>query len=84
MNNARIAALMDELKSIHFANVLYWTAGAEANRGARAEYFRRQDRVLKIRAELVALKSGLGWPFLCLALHYIRQFLVDSSPAPLL
>ena len=52
MNEAKITALKEELKSIHVANVLYWTAGEEPNRAARAEYKRRQDRLREIRPEL--------------------------------
>jgi hypothetical protein len=52
MSEAKITALTEELKSIHVANVLYWTAGEQPNRAARAEYKRRQDRLREIRAEL--------------------------------
>jgi hypothetical protein len=52
MNETKITALREELKSIHVADVLYWTAGEEPNRAARAEYKRRQDRLREIRAEL--------------------------------
>jgi hypothetical protein len=53
MNNARVEALKEELKIIHFTNLLYWKAGVDVNRAARAEYFRRQDRVLELRTQFV-------------------------------
>jgi len=83
MNGARIASLSVELKSIHFANVLYWTAGAEVNRAARAEYFRRQGQILEIRTQLTALNSAPAWPSLRTTFHHIRQFLHDSHQASL-
>jgi hypothetical protein len=52
MIEAKIEALREELKSIHLVNMQFWTAGEEPNTAARAEYKRRQDRVLEIRAEL--------------------------------
>ena len=61
MYDAMIAALRLELKSIHVANVMYWTKGAEVDRAARAEHFRRRDRVLEIRAQFIALDSALTW-----------------------
>jgi hypothetical protein len=54
MKEAKIEALREELKSIHFANVLYWTNSAEPNSAARAEYQRRQDRLGEIKVELYA------------------------------
>jgi len=81
MNDARIASLWVELKSIHFANVLYWTAGAGVNRAARAEYFRRQNRVLEIRTQLIALNSAPAWASLRTMFDYIRRFLHDSHQA---
>jgi hypothetical protein len=54
MKDAKIEALREELKSIHFANVLYWTNSAEPNSAARAEYQRRQDRLGEIKVELYA------------------------------
>jgi hypothetical protein len=39
----------EEIASLHFANVLYWRKGQEQSREARAEYQRRQDRLLEIR-----------------------------------
>jgi hypothetical protein len=52
MNEAKIRVLTEELKSIHVTNVLYWAAGEEPNRAARAEYKRREDRLREVRAEL--------------------------------
>jgi hypothetical protein len=52
MNEAKIRVLTEELKSIHVTNVLYWIAGEESNRAARAEYKRREDRLREVRAEL--------------------------------
>jgi hypothetical protein len=52
MNEAKIRVLTEELKSIHVRNVLYWAAGEEPNRAARAEYKRREDRLREVRAEL--------------------------------
>jgi hypothetical protein len=78
MYDAMMAALRSELKSIHVANVLYWTKGAEVDRAARAEYFRRQDRVLEIRSQFIALDSALAWLSLRVTTHHIRQFLLDS------
>lgn len=58
MSDARIVPLKEELKFIHFADVLYWTAGAEVNRAARSEYFRRQGRVREIRTQFIMLGAG--------------------------
>ena len=58
MNDAKIAALIGELKFIHLTNVLYWTKGVQVDRKARAEYFRRQVRVLEIRAQFAILSSA--------------------------
>jgi hypothetical protein len=60
MNDAKIAALIAELKFIHLTNVLYWRKGVQVDRTARAEYFRRQARVLEIRAQFAILKFGLS------------------------
>ena len=56
INEAKIAALMEEVNFIHFANVLYWKQGAECSREARAEYQRRQDRLREIRSEVLDLR----------------------------
>jgi hypothetical protein len=55
MKETKIEALREELKSIHFANVLYWTNSAEPNSAARAEYQRRQVRLGEIKVELYAV-----------------------------
>jgi hypothetical protein len=52
MNEAKIKILTEQLNSIHLTNVLYWTAGEEPDRAARAEYRRREDRLREVRAEL--------------------------------
>jgi hypothetical protein len=52
MDEAKIRVLTEELKSIHVTNVLYWIAGEEPNRAARADYKRREDRLREVRAEL--------------------------------
>ncbi len=56
INEAKIAALKEEVNFIHFANVLYWKQGAECSREARAEYQRRQDRLREIRSEVLDLR----------------------------
>jgi len=48
---ARIAALLEELDFIHYANELYWRQ-ANPSDAARANYYRRQDRLEEIRNEL--------------------------------
>jgi hypothetical protein len=58
MRDAKIAALRAELNFIHLANVRYWTKGVQVDRRARAEYFRRQHRVLEIRAQLAVLSPA--------------------------
>lgn len=59
MDRARITALTKELEAIHFANARYWIEGAESDRAARAAYFRRQGRLLEIRAQLAVLMLPL-------------------------
>ena len=51
---ARIAILQQEIDFIHYANELYWR---KTNHGvaAKAEYYRRQDRLEEIRSELTKL-----------------------------
>jgi len=56
MNEAKNAALKEEVNFIHFANVLYWRQGAQSSREARAEYQRRQDRLREIRSEVLDLR----------------------------
>jgi hypothetical protein len=50
--SARIAALKEEIHSIHFFNTLYWGRGEAATAGARGEYQHRLDRLEEIRHEL--------------------------------
>jgi hypothetical protein len=45
-----IASLLDEVASLHYADVLYWRDGAMQSRDAKAEYQRRQDRLRELRA----------------------------------
>jgi hypothetical protein len=51
---ARVAALHEEIHSIHFANRLFWREKAHSH-GAGVEYYRRQDRLEEIRCELGGL-----------------------------
>lgn len=56
--NAKIAALLQEMDSIHVANTSYWRQPEEGrNRAERAEYQRRQNRLQEIRAERALLHS---------------------------
>jgi hypothetical protein len=48
---------IEEIDSLHFANILYWREGNEHSREARAEYQRRNDRLQEIRA---AQRAELG------------------------
>jgi hypothetical protein len=57
VNDARIAALYEEMDAIHSANSGYWKKSKPAV-AARAEYQRRQDRLEQIRAELAQLQAG--------------------------
>jgi|SRR5271156_6501753 len=52
---SRIAVLQKEMEFIHYANELYWR---KTNHGvaAKAEYYRRQDRLEEIRSELAERK----------------------------
>jgi hypothetical protein len=47
---ARISVLQEEIEFIHYANALYWR---QANPGdaAKADYYRRQDRLEEIRSK---------------------------------
>jgi hypothetical protein len=53
---ATIAALQQEMDSIHQANELYWRQ-ADPSNAARTDYFRRQDRLEEIRSELAKLQE---------------------------
>jgi hypothetical protein len=48
--------LQEEIEFIYFANELYWR---QADRGdaAKADYYRRQDRLEEIRSELAELQK---------------------------
>jgi hypothetical protein len=48
---ARIAVLQEEIDFIHYANELYWRE-ADPSDVAKADYYRRQDRLEEIRSEL--------------------------------
>ena len=52
----RIAALQREIDFIHYANELYWRQASPSD-AARADYFRRQDRLEEIRSELAKLQD---------------------------
>ena len=58
MNEAKIAALEEEMESIHAADTLYWQQGTSQTREARVEYQSRQVRLREIRRELAALRLG--------------------------
>jgi hypothetical protein len=53
---ARIAALLEEMDFIHYANELYWRQ-TNPSVAAKADYFRRQDRLEEIRSELAKLQE---------------------------
>jgi len=55
MNEAKIAALKEEIESIHYADALYWKRGKDNSLEAIAEYERRQDRLPKIMSQLALL-----------------------------
>ena len=65
MSEAKIAALKEEIESIHFADALYWKRGKHNSREASAEYQRRQDRLPEIRSKLalldIPMKRGGTW-----------------------
>ena len=52
----RIAALYEEIEFIHYANRLYWRQ-AMPDDAARADYYRRQDRLEELRSELAELQK---------------------------
>jgi hypothetical protein len=53
----RIAALHKEMDSIHYANNnLYWQQMVQ-NDAAKADFYRRQDRLEEVRAELDILRK---------------------------
>lgn len=47
---ARISVLLEEVECINRANQLYWKEMVHTH-GAKAEYYRRQDRLEEIRRE---------------------------------
>jgi hypothetical protein len=55
---ARIAVLQEEIEAIHCANVLYWRQVNPCS-AAKAEHYRQQDRLEKIRSELAELRTSI-------------------------
>jgi hypothetical protein len=53
---ARIAVLQEEIEFIHYANGLYWRQ-ANPDDAAKADHYRRQDRLEEIRSELAELQK---------------------------
>jgi len=53
---ARITVLQEEIHCIHYANELYWRQSNPSD-AAKAEYYRRQDRLDEIRSELDQLQE---------------------------
>ena len=51
-----MAALLEEMDFIHYANELYWRQTIPSV-AAKADYFRRQDRLEEIRSELAKLQE---------------------------
>jgi len=47
-----VGTLSREMKAIHAANVLYWTASCDLGRDARSEYERRSQRLEELRHKL--------------------------------
>ncbi len=52
----KIAVLHEEIHLIHCANELYWLQ-ANPDAAAKAQYYRRQDRLEEIRSELAELQK---------------------------
>ncbi len=61
MNKAKIATLKEQIKSIHFADTLYWKWKEHSNE-ASAEYRRRRDRLQGLCRDL-ALWERNASPF---------------------
>ena len=57
MSEAEIAALKEEIESIHFADALYWKCGQDRSREVGEEYQRRQNRLQEIRSALALLDA---------------------------
>ena len=51
-----MAALLEEMDFIHYANELYWRQ-TNPSVAAKADHFRRQDRLEEIRSELARLQE---------------------------
>jgi hypothetical protein len=56
VNEAKIAALEEEMELIHAADALYWRQGTSQTSEALVEYQRRQVRLREIRRELAGLR----------------------------
>jgi len=56
MREARIAVLEEEIEFVHYANELYWRQ-TNPSHAAKADYYRRQDRLEEIRGELAELQK---------------------------
>jgi hypothetical protein len=54
---AKLAALRQELDTIHFANARYWLQ-SEPNRDAKVEYQRRLERLERVRKEIAKLERN--------------------------
>lgn len=54
---ARIKALREEMDSIAHADSSYWRLGSQADREARADHQRRQERLSEIRKEIEAASN---------------------------
>jgi hypothetical protein len=52
----RIAVLHEEIELIYIADERYWRQANPSN-AAKAEYYRRQDRLEEIRSELAKLQK---------------------------
>lgn len=51
----RIAVLHEEIDCLHHANSLYWQQTLRSD-AAKAEFYRRQERLEEVRSELVTLR----------------------------
>jgi DNA-binding NarL/FixJ family response regulator len=56
VSSSSIAALEEEMESIHAADALYWQQGTSQTSEALVEYQRRQVRLREVRRELAALR----------------------------
>jgi hypothetical protein len=56
------AILNEEIHLIHYANRLFWGEAKVQSREARVEYYRRLDRLERIRRTLATLSPGTHIP----------------------